>query len=181
VLSSGAVPGVFYFAYGSNMDSATLRGRRGIEWSRAVPALLRGWRLVLDKPSLFRAGSAMASIVADAGAEVWGVLYEISGSDLEHLELTEGVRIRHYQRIVVELQPSSGDGSPTTAVTLASGHRDPEARPTTRYMSLLLAGAAEHGLPQTWIETLRAIEAVEESDESAAILPFLDQALRKPS
>ena len=39
---------VWYFAYGSNMQGATLRGRRGIAWSRAVPARVANWRFVCD-------------------------------------------------------------------------------------------------------------------------------------
>ena len=41
---------VWYFAYGSNMQSATLRGRRGIAYRRALPARVSGWRVVFDKP-----------------------------------------------------------------------------------------------------------------------------------
>jgi len=175
------MPAVFYFAYGSNMDSSTLRGRRGIEWTRAAPARLRGWRLVLDKPSLLGTGEGMATIVADAGAEVWGVVYEISDSDLEHLELTEGVLIGHYGRVAVELDaPWSDNRSLLQAVTLASDERDAAIRPTTRYIRLLLAGAAEHGLPESWLETLRAFEAVEETAEHAALRPYFDTAMRKP-
>ena len=36
---------VWYFAYGSNMQSATLRGRRGIAYRRALPARVPGWRV----------------------------------------------------------------------------------------------------------------------------------------
>src|SRR6266571_8462260 len=41
---------VWYFAYGSNMQRATLCGRRGIEPLRALAARAAGWRLALDKP-----------------------------------------------------------------------------------------------------------------------------------
>lgn len=176
---------VLYFAYGSNMDGSTLRGRRGIEWSRAAPALARGWRLVLDKPSLLGNGEAMASIVRDRGSHVWGVLFDISAADFEHLELTEGVRIDHYRRVEVVVEPSATWGAPprggVPAFTLASDTRDPGLRPTTRYKRLLLAGAAEHGLPEEWIERLRAIDACEESAESAAMRPVVDGWMRKPA
>jgi hypothetical protein len=41
---------MWYFAYGSNMESGTLRGRRGIPFRRAVAARAPGWRVVFDKP-----------------------------------------------------------------------------------------------------------------------------------
>ena len=184
VLTSSAVSRILYFAYGSNMDTATLRDRRGIEWSRSVVALARGWRLAVDKPSLLGSGEAMATIVTDPAAEVWGVLYEISASDYEHLELTEGVLIDHYQRTELVVEPAGywdgADHGRIVALTLASDSRDPSIRPTTRYMRLLLDGAAEHALPRHWIDELARIEAVEQSDEVTALRSFFDHAMRKP-
>ena len=127
---------------------------------------------------------AMATIVADPAAEVWGVLYEISTEDLEHLELTEGVRIGHYERAELVVEPVrswNGDDSRTVrAVTLTSDAEDATLRPTPRYMQLLLAGAVEHGLPESWIRTLGAIETAEtEFDET--LRPIFDSAMKKPS
>src|SRR5689334_18262927 len=94
------------------MDTATLRVRRGVEWSRSSPALARGWRLVVDKPSLLGTGEAMANILPDPASEVWGVLYEISTTDYEHLEFTEGVLIDHYRRVEVAVRPTAAwDGA----------------------------------------------------------------------
>jgi hypothetical protein len=176
------------------MDSATLRGRRGIEWSHAVPARARGWRLVVDKPSLLGTAEGMASIVADPAAEVWGVLYDISAEDYEHLELTEGVRIDHYRTTEILVEPLAdaavhanghdpliGEGAPVVAVTVTSDERDSALRPTTRYMGILVSGAEEHGLPSSWIALLRAIEAVEETAEHADLRPYFDRAMKKPA
>jgi cation transport regulator ChaC len=170
----------FYFAYGSNMESSTLSGRRGIEWSRSAPAVARGWRLTVDKPSLLGTGEAMATIEADPGGEVWGVLFDIAQADYEHLELTEGVLIDHYRRTTIEVAPSHSWDTPLVdAVTLVSADHDPTLKPTTRYMNLLVAGAVEHGLPGSWVETLRRIEAVEEKAEHAALRPYFDRAMRR--
>ncbi|HEY2775708.1 MAG TPA: gamma-glutamylcyclotransferase [Candidatus Binatia bacterium] len=172
-----------YFAYGSNMDSSTLCGRRGIHYLRATAGVVRGWRLALDKPSLLGLPESMATIVADEAAEVWGVLYEIAAADLEHLELTEGVLLGHYQNIQVLVDPRpSGNGissPPVDAMTLASDHRDPSLRPSRRYMGLLLAGALEHGLPSQWVEHLRSVDAVEESPQSLAMRGFIDSVLSR--
>jgi gamma-glutamylcyclotransferase len=170
----------FYFAYGSNMDPATLRGRRGIEWTRAAPAVARGWRLAVDKPSLLGTGEAMATIDADPSGEVWGVLYDLAATDYEHLEFTEGVLIDHYRRTGIEVTPShSWDAPLVEAVTLVSSHHDHTLKPTTRYMNLLVAGAMEHGLPQSWLDALRRIDAVEEKAEHAALRPAFDRAMRR--
>ena len=95
---------VWYFAYGSNMQSATLRGRRGISFVRALPARAAGWRLVLDKPPVVPIGESFANIIPDATAHVLGVAYEVTEQDLERIELTEGVRLGNYQRVTVPVE-----------------------------------------------------------------------------
>jgi gamma-glutamylcyclotransferase len=175
---AGIAGRVLYFAYGSNMDPDTFGRRRGIAWSRAVPGLVRGWRLAVDKPSLMGTGEAMATLVPDDAGEVHGVLYEIAEDDYTHLELTEGVLIGHYSRAEVAFIPLSG-GDAIAACTLVSDRRDTAIRPTTRYMKLLVAGAREHGLPEKWIAVLESIEAVEETAEHAALRPFFDRGMAR--
>ena len=160
------------------MQSATLRGRRGIHFHRALPGRAQGWRLVLDKPGLIPTGSAFANIIPDATAEVWGVLYQIDEGDLGHLDLTEGVLIGNYKRIEIPVVPSLAD-PPHNAFTLVSDRRDPGLHPSTRYMDLLIAGAQEHGLPADYVGFLRRIPAQPESPETAALRPFIDAALRR--
>jgi gamma-glutamylcyclotransferase (GGCT)/AIG2-like uncharacterized protein YtfP len=180
VLASAAVSRVLYFAYGSNMDTATLGGRRGVAWTRAGAAFLDGWRIAFDKPSMLGTGEGMATILRDAASSLWGVVYDISTEDLDHLELTEGVRIGHYERVEVPVRTSDGwpGAAIETAVTLASDHRDSSIRPTTRYRDILVRGASEHGLPAAWVDVLRRIDAVEEKPEHAAMRPVFDLAMK---
>lgn len=194
-LFSRAVTTVAYFAYGSNMDAGTFAGRRGVRWRRAAPALLRGWRLALDKPSLLGNGEGMATVVRDPVSHVWGVLYEIDTADLESVEFSEGVLIGHYERVAVtvEVGPAWDGGEPgaplqgvpleavtvervtVEAVTLASDERGATILPTTRYLGLLLEGAAANGLPAEWIDHLRSIPAVAPTPEAEAVRnAFLD-------
>jgi len=170
---------VWYFAYGSNMETATFRGRRGIAFARAVPARLFGWRLVLDKPPLLPMGESMANLVAEAGAETLGVLYEIARADLDHLDLTEGVLIGNYRRLEVPVTPFRAPADAVTAHTLVSDRRDPTLQPSVRYMTRLIAGAEEHGLPADYIAFLRRVPAGAESAEAARARALIDQALRR--
>ena len=173
---------VWYFAYGSNMQTATFTRRRGIAFLRAVPGRLGGWRLVLDKPPLVPVGESYANIVPDPGAEVFGVLYEVAQDDVAHIELTEGVLIGNYQRAEVAVAPlTSPAGGPQRAFTLVSGSRDAELRPSTRYMALLIEGALEHGLPAGYVDFLRSVPARPESAAAAELRPLMDQLLRRPS
>jgi hypothetical protein len=170
---------VWYFAYGSNMQSATLRGRRGVAYARALPARVPGWRLVFDKPPLLSVGHGFANIVPDAAAEVLGVLFELSVDGLEHVELTEGVRIGNYDAVEVEARLLGAAGERIPARSLSSARRDASLRPSRRYMALLIEGAREHGLPADYVATLRAVPAVEESEAAAALRPLIDRAMRR--
>jgi gamma-glutamylcyclotransferase len=172
---------MWYFAYGSNMQSATLCGRRGIAYHQAIAGRAVGWRLVLDKPPLVPIGESFANIIPDPAAEVLGVLYEISAEDLEHIDISEGVLLENYRRIEIPVQPLSAPERHIRAFTLTSEHRDPDLRPSTRYMDLLIAGAVEHGLPAEYVAFLRSIPSRPESAEAARLRPLIEQVLRRGS
>ena len=171
---------VWYFAYGSNLQSATLRGRRGITCTRAVPARAAGWRLVFDKPRLFGAESSVANIVPDPDGTVVGVAFAMSAEDFAHVELTEGVGLGHYARVELVLEPlSPAPDAPATAYSLSSDRRDPALRPSTRYMGLVIDGALEHALPDDWVAFLRAVDACEESAAALALRPMIDELMKR--
>jgi len=168
---------VWYFAYGSNMETATLRGRRRVEPLQALAARADGWRLVLDKPPLVPVGEAFANIVPDADAAVLGVLYELPRTDWEHVELTEGVRIGNYRSVMVRASSLARPAFEVDPFALTSDRRDPSLGPSERYMACLIAGAEEHGLPAEYVAFLRAVPARPETREAAAFRPLLDEVL----
>jgi gamma-glutamylcyclotransferase len=171
---------MWYFAYGSNMQSDTLRGRRGVVFARAVAARVPGWRVVFDKPPLFPIGEAFANIVPDPGAVALGVAFLVGDDDLAHIERSEGVPIGNYRRVEVTVETLAPcDDDPRVAVSLASDRRDPSLRPSTRYMELLVAGAIEHGLPAEYVESLRAVPAVPPSAVARALRPLVDVVMRR--
>lgn len=167
----------WYFAYGSNMQTATFRGRRGIAFARALPARAPGWRLVLDKPPLLPIGESYANIVPDTGSEVFGVAYEVSVDALQTIDLTEGVLIGNYQRRPIPVVRLAGDSGPLEAFTLTSDRHDAGLYPSTRYMALLIEGAIEHGLPDQYVDFLRGIPSHAPSRVSEALRPLFDDAM----
>ncbi len=170
---------MWYFAYGSNMQRDTLEGRRRIAFQRAVPVRVPGWRVVFDKPPLLPIGEAFANLVPDAATAALGVAFEVSSDDLEHIELTEGVLIGNYQRVVVPVEPLVVVADPPVeACSLSSDRRDENLRPSTRYMSIIVAGAIEHGLPDDYVEILRTVATCEESMVSRTFRPLLDTVMR---
>jgi hypothetical protein len=170
----------FYFAYGSNMQSATLRGRRGVEYQRALPGRALGWRLVLDKPSLFGIVGSYANIIEDPQSHAYGVLFEISEEDLAHIELTEGVLINNYRRVVVAVEIVGGEAPELVeAFSLSSDNRDPSSLPTNRYVNLLIEGAQEHGLPAEHIDYLRRLPTCEEPPQLLELRGMIDAFMRR--
>lgn len=162
------------------MQSATLRGRRGVRYERAVAARLAGWRLVFDKPSLLRDGNTFANIVRDAGAHVCGVSFLVSDDDMAHIDLTEGVLIGNYSRVSVVVEPL--ESAPhLEAYTLTSERRHSEPLPSHRYMRLLIDGAREHGLPETYVDHLRTVKSFDESKQAKEMRAAVEAFLRKPS
>jgi len=200
---------VWYFAYGSNMQSATLAGRRGIAPTVAVAARAPGWRLVLDKPPLVPMDQSFANLVPDPNAETFGVLYEIGADDMAHVELTEGVPVDNYRRVEIDAVPlapartpapmrSQSTASPPTsaqppatpgpvvsasppirALTLVSDKHASGLRPSARYMALLIEGAEEHDLPAEWIAFLRSLPTAQESARAIAARALIDDVLAR--
>ena len=160
---SALVSPVWYFAYGSNMETATFRGRRGISFSRALPARASGWRIVFDKPPVVPGGGAVANIVTEPAGVVFGVLYEITSEDLTHVELTEGVLSGNYHRVEMQAESLAAPTFATMAASVASDRHGPALVPTDRYMGCVIAGAEEHGLPAAYIAYLREVPVCHET------------------
>ena len=180
-MSQGRGGTLWYFAYGSNLETATFCGRRGIAFQRAVPVRAPGWRLVFDKPTVLPTGHSVATIVLEPAAHAVGVAYEVSEGDLAHVEFTEGVGFGNYRRVSLTVEPLRPGclRGPTAAVSLSSDDRDAALCPSHRYMGMVIAGAIEHGLPAEHLAFLRAVPTREESPQAIALRPVIDEALRR--
>lgn len=150
---------VWYFAYGSNMHDRVFlerRGMRPLEWR---VGRLEGYRLRFNLDGKPKGKAAPANISSDATAEVWGVLYRITGRDMLHLDASEGVPGGRYRPHW--LSAEDADGRSVKAMTyIARGHAD-DRRPSSRYLSLLREGARAHGLPEPWVQLLNRVEPAE--------------------
>ena len=94
----------------------------------------------------------------DPNAEVWGVLYRITRRELLHLDLTEGVPGRGYQRIEVEAEDR--DGCAVRAFTYVARDNAVDGKSSLRYITLIRDGARAHGLPENYIRFLERVEHV---------------------
>lgn len=104
-------------------------------------------KLVFNKKS--RDGSGKANLEDSSGDVVWGVLYEISSSELRLLDKIEG----GYHRLTMHVQKD--DETLIEAEVYASNELAFEAIPFDWYKELLICGAQEHQLPREYVKFLK--------------------------
>lgn len=148
------------FAYGSNMLKSRLAARCPNAAVVGV-AELAGYRLAWHKRSSDGSGKCDV-VVSEVDTAVFGVVYEVSKTEKRRLDRAEGLGAGYEERAVrVLLRGASED------VTLyAATEVDGSLRPFTWYRDLVIAGAMEHGLPGSYIESLRAVVAIEDPDRA---------------
>ena len=159
---------VWYFAYGSNLDPGTFLGRRSMRPLETRVAVLEDFELRFDLP-VGPGERGVANVAPHAGDHVWGALYRLTRAEADRLDLTEGVHRDAYLRL--DVQARASDAALIAAFTYHSSRGQPGRKPSRRYLGLLLAGARHHGLPEHWVERLRALPlAVDERDRQLPLL-----------
>ncbi len=150
---------VWYFAFGSNMNEAVFRERRGmapIEWRVGrVP----GWRLRFNLEGRPRGRAAPANLSPDARAEVWGVLYKITRAAMLRLDRSEGVPGRRYFHQWLEAETVAGERLP--AFTYVAQGKEDDGNPFLRYITRIREGARRHGLPAHYVAFLDEVKPAE--------------------
>jgi gamma-glutamylcyclotransferase (GGCT)/AIG2-like uncharacterized protein YtfP len=150
-----------YFAYGSNMSDEQIRERCPGHRFVCV-ARLPDHRLAFTRWSARRAGG-VADIVAAPGSSVWGVVFEMTESDMVALDGHEGVHAHPpaYRRRNVVVLAGEGGATPLDAITYEVCEKSPEDHaPHAAYLGLIRAGARKWNLPQGYQEQLAAVRSV---------------------
>ena len=152
-------PGTFvYFAYGSNMVTARLTARAPSA-VKIGTAVLDGHKLTFDKISCEGSGKCDVRPSENAADQVHGVLFLIDSKDKAALDLAEG---GYSHRAVTVVAAGAG----VHAETYIGNKTDPQVRPYDWYVELVAAGAAEHALPEAYLETIRATPSQADPDQS---------------
>ena len=139
-----------YFAYGPNMLKQQLRDR-GIKPKRSFVAELRGHKLDFNKQG--NDGSGRANVERDGHKSVFGVVFDITTSDLNELDRYEGAPA-HYRRQSITVAADNGRHS---AITYVAVRKAEGLRPTAEYVRKIIEGAVEAGLPWSYIEPLHIL------------------------
>ena len=154
---------MLYFAYGSNMDWSQMRDRCPSSRFAGI-AVMRDHKLAFTRKSVKR-DCGVADVVAEDGAQVWGVVYEIADLDVGRLDLSEGFRPgrdknSYYRRERLVFL----DGEEQRPVTVSAYFADPQPNPplpNAAYKNLILTGARYWHLPEEYIRELEEIEVSE--------------------
>ncbi len=144
-----------YFAYGSNLD-VTQMAKRGVSYTRARPAVLKGFRLDFTAHS-DSWGGGVADVVDDPGGVVEGALYDVT-QGMEALDGYEGVAEGFYRRRWVEVLAA---GKPVRALLYEVCDKLPDQPPSHRYMAAIIRGGWENDLSEAYMERLGRIRTID--------------------
>jgi gamma-glutamylcyclotransferase (GGCT)/AIG2-like uncharacterized protein YtfP len=151
---------MLYFAYGSNMNWDQMRER--CPSSRFVGiAVLRRYRFKITQEST-NSGGGVADVVKDTGANVWGVVYQVSDLDVGKLDLREGYRpgrtANSYERRECMVFLDNDNKTPATVFAYFGNKRESNPPlPTKNYMARIVSGATHWHLPEDYVCALRAL------------------------
>jgi gamma-glutamylcyclotransferase (GGCT)/AIG2-like uncharacterized protein YtfP len=135
---------IYYFAYGSNMDSS--RMARMYPSARASGiGILFDYRFIINQ-------RGFATVVPGTGKKVYGVLWALSEGDLLHLDEYEDVAGGLYSRVPVKVTLMRGAVS-NAFVYIAANDRP--GSPRSQYLEAIVAAATRHGFPEPYINELR--------------------------
>ncbi|XP_077599952.1 gamma-glutamylcyclotransferase a [Stigmatopora nigra] len=147
-----------YFAFGSNMlkerisllnPSATFLDTGRLKDHRLDFGL---WAENAESNSWH---GGVATIQEKPGSEVWGVIWTMNRDHLASLDCQEGVHRGFYSPLEVRVE-SSGHGEMTCRTYKMNNFH---ARPTSpQYKHVICLGAQQNGLPEVYVDGLRAIQ-----------------------
>lgn len=148
-----------YFAFGSNL----LRERIQLSNPSASfvqVAKLDNYKLIFDSQTDVDKSTwhgAPATIIEEEGAHVWGTVWQMNRTDIESLDVQEGVAQLVYKPIQVKVQTIAGETLECRSYQLVKlRHVDP--RPSPQYLRVIINGAMMCGLPADYIDMLKKVE-----------------------
>ena len=138
-----------YFAYGLNMDEIQLAGRCP-EALLLGPATLPEHRFIINR-------RGVATVVPATGAMAYGLLWDLTGKNLEKLDRFEGVPSGHYTRELANVLTQNG--AIVRATIYVASDATP-GKPRSGYLEQIIMAAREHGFPSHYLEVLEACRMI---------------------
>jgi gamma-glutamylcyclotransferase len=143
---------VHYFAYGSNMDWQQMQ-RRCPSSTFVCVACLANYHFVIGRHSRLR-HCGTATIVAQGGSAVWGIVYDVNDEDLLALDAFED----GYRREKVYVTALNDGHHPVEVLVYIAEREECVPLPNPGYKRHILDGARYWQLPQSYRAMLEKIE-----------------------
>jgi gamma-glutamylcyclotransferase (GGCT)/AIG2-like uncharacterized protein YtfP len=147
---------VRYFAYGSNMDWQQMQ-RRCPSAKFVCVARLADYQLAIGRHSRLR-HCGTATIAAQSGSEVCGIVYDVSDEDLLALDAFED----GYRRELVSVTALNDGNAPLQVLVYIAEKEANVPLPNPGYKQHMLDGARHWRLPLFYLAMLEAIEVSSE-------------------
>ena len=143
---------IFYFAYGSNLDWTQMKKRcPGAKIVR--PGRLPHYRLDFTRDEAGYEGG-VADIVPEPDSDVWGLVYEITKSDLKKLDEFEAYPEAYY-RFLTNIECT--DKTMVNVWTYSVVNKQGFVRPADFYMKWIRKAAAELEFPEDYQLYLKSV------------------------
>ena len=153
-----------YFAYGSNLDLPQMK-RRCPSSKLISKGSLSGYRLTFNRFSSGW-GGGVADVIQEQDSKVWGLIFEISDTDLERLDRYEGynkdrnesLRDYHisntnlYERWKAVIDTPNGQVCDVWVYTVVEKQKF--VRPTPEYLQIIKDAAVRWDFPKVYQQTL---------------------------
>jgi gamma-glutamylcyclotransferase (GGCT)/AIG2-like uncharacterized protein YtfP len=143
---------VRYFAYGSNMDWQQMQ-RRCPSARFVCVARLANYQFAIGRHSRLR-HCGTATITAQYGSEVWGIVYDVSDEDLLALDGFED----GYRRELLSVTALNDGDAPLQVLVYIAEKEANVPLPNPRYKQHMLVGARHWRLPPSYLAILEGIE-----------------------
>ena len=151
---------MLYFAYGSNMPSATIEERIG-PCERIGVAYITGYALRFHKEgAIDHTGKCDAYYTGDPTDRVWGAIYRLSKDQIAKMDEVEGAG---YRRATIRTTLGGWVVEADLYVARPEAAK-PGLRPLDSYKACVLDGARELELPEEYIDAIEAVASVPAAD-----------------
>ena len=139
-----------YFAYGSNLDLPQMKSRCP-ESKLISKGSLSGYRLTFNRFSSGW-GGGVADVIQAQGSKVWGLVFEISDTDLERLDRYEGYHKDEtslYERWKTVIDTPNGQICDVWVYTVAEKQKF--VKPTLEYLQIIKDAAKKWNFPKAYL------------------------------
>lgn len=107
----------------------------------------------------------MATIVSNPDREVWGAIWEMDVKNLASLDRQEGVHLNKYVPFNVTVETPEGESKTCRCYKLVDNppplgpNNEFTKEPSKTYLSVIITGAKETGLPEEYLNKLKQIKS----------------------